>query len=851
MGRKKKLKSRTKAAKLRSSGAKPPPVSEDTGSDLPPIKRRKTGEVVMTVTTDSAEPPRLTEFDIRKRAGLGEMTKVKLLPRLLAKAGTLIGISFGRNRTPSPFGNRMGDHTGSWTSVVDSVHARLYGKDLSAAVAELTTMQQDAQAWMSDDASVGMALWKRLDPADQDRRRAALENYAFTVGGVDGLLDQARALLLAKGPDEKVAELLAEATAHHLAFLNFLPFATVPAKGDPGSRGSGEGAARAKVLDVELDVEDALQWDEYLRQEKDKDKEKRLAAEQAAKLEKTKGETPEETSRREADERAEAAAAKEQQLTNARDGLWGLFSMEAAVRAADVERAVAPAKIAEHLELLRQLQTLSTKVRLLLPAFILPPTEVNPATGRKRPRTSAPPDLGLGRKTFAADIAALQRTAAELKKATDDLPYQQEIQPLVTELNDTVNTMASLHGNVFASDSNIFEAHLQNIGDFTANLDKRVSWLSADPATVRAETALLLAHLVHEHQTTVARAYPNAVEQTKFLGDKPDEDAKRRAAAQVLSYITDKVKGVEGVEEDAARLLEAKMIELYPRLGATPTPGPKSRWVADSRTASLVASFKGETLSVQGRPAAPPGVGGMGSHTTAWVTEVGWVRKRLAEAGMDGIAATLKAAATKELNGHLMTKLAQHLPADQLAAGQLDMIFDAALDVMAATEPADAITAYLSFRNLLPYATVDAGDRGGHAERVGAAKATVFDGESLRAAIEQKLLELDKDRLDDTIKALRAAADSLAKDYAALAEPEPEPEDVDMTDSAAEPPPLTWKSVPDVGNAIDATVKALRDEVTRLEQAAKESTDPAAGVEATIYETRETEHNLVYASANS
>src|SRR5262249_55028934 len=160
------------------------------------------------------------------------------------------------------------------------------------------------------------------------------------------------------------------------------------------------------------------------------------------------------------------------------------------------------------------------------------------------------------------------------------------------------------------------------------------------------------------HQAAVAQAYPNAVEQTKFLGENPDEHAKQLAASRVFDYITDRVTGIKGVEDDPARQLAAKIVELYPGLGATPAPGPKTRWSSDSRTASLVAAFRGVTLSIQGRPAAPPGVGGMGSHTTAWVTEVGWVSKRLADVGKDQIVKTLQSDAMAELNGDLMTKLA-------------------------------------------------------------------------------------------------------------------------------------------------------------------------------------------------
>jgi hypothetical protein len=541
--------------------------------------------------------------------------------------------------------------------------------------------------------------------------------------------------------------------------------------------------------------------------------------------------------------------------------------MEAAVRAADVERAVAPAKIAEHVKLLRRLQTLAIKTRLLLSGFIVPEAEVNPETGQKRRRTAVQPDRGASAEVFAKDIDDLQRTVGELKEATEGLPYR-ETQPLVTELNSALTKMKDWHDKVLVDDSKkIFEPLKQNLNDFATNLDKVVSRLGVDPEVARAESALLLANLIHEHQTAMAWTYPNAVEKTKFLGENPAENAKQLAAERVLAFINEEPEGkkrIEGLEAGPAGKLADKIIELYPLLGAAPTPGPNTRWVGDSRIASLVATFNGDTLSIQGRPATPPAVGGMGSHTTAWVTEVNWMLKRVSKiASKNEIVAELQKEAMADLNGDLMTKLAHHLPAAQVAAGQLGIIFDAALDVMAATEPADAITAYLSFRNLLPYATVDAGDRGGHGERANAAKGIVFDGKSLQAAIVQKLGELGPGRLTGTINTLRAAAASLEQDYAASAEPEDadkvdsvaedavmvdsDAEDADKVDSDAEQPPLTWKSNAEMGKAITNTIKALRDEADRLERA----TDPKADVQATIYKTRKAEHDEVYAYGNS
>ncbi len=840
----KKLNNRTEKAIEKSSD----PVTSTSPDRIesPTLKKsRLDGDFTGSVTPIVVSAPVKTTFTIAEHTSLPAMTKVKLLPSIATKNGAITGISFGRNRTPSPFGNRMGDHTGSWASVVDSVHARLFGKNVNGALAELETMQAEAQAWMRDDTSVGMRMWNLLDPADQLKRQPVLENYAFQVGD---LIEKARTVLKSRGltpdtqaaADTNAAELLAQAAAHHLAYLNFLPFATVPAKSGR-STGSGEGTSRAKALAIELDVEADRQWNDYLKTESPKDKEERLKEEKAAKLAQAQAETPEETEQREKAAAEQAAADKVKQRRDALDGLWGLFSMDAAVRTADLDRVVAPTRIAGHVTQLRQLQSVAGLVSASLNQFVL--ADQAPAktpTNKKKRRLSQKVKLTSGVDAFFGDLAAWTKTVTRLKEATD-LPYP-EVRQLATEVSNAIAHMKGAMGKLGPGQSDTSKQYQQNIAQMVDGLDKVIARLTPDPDTAREQSALLLAHLVHDHQAAVARAYPNAVSQTGFLGDNPDQTAKEKAAERIRAFITGR-DGITDAEDDAVGRLIDKIKELYPTVGATPTPAPDALWVGDSRNASLVSAFSGEQLSIQGRPAAPPGVEGMGSHSTAWVVETDWVQRKLKEVQKKGIVSSLQGAALEELNGPLMTKLAHILPAEQLAGGQLGIIFDAALDVLAATEPADAVTAYLSFRNLLPYATVDAGIRAGHAERTGAKSSVVFDSTSLNAAITQKLGELAPDRLKTTIDTLAQAAESLQTDYAATADP------TTSDSTSTDLPELTWKSNDKVKTAIEATIKALTDEVVRLRTAQTTKSDATKGVGEQIFSTRKTEHDQVYAYA--
>ncbi|PZG53040.1 hypothetical protein C1I98_06310 [Spongiactinospora gelatinilytica] len=214
------------------------------------------------------------------------------VPRVTAREGTITHMMF--SRTPSPFGKEMGDHTTAWASVVDALHASLHGKTVKDSVEKLRERQRHAEAWKSDDNSTGKKLWEILHPSsaspshDLRRREDLLDESSRKVGQ---LLDQAEHALNNSEPPDKAAELLADAIDQHLTYDNALPYATVLAKSQTGSKGSGEGTARTAILEVERNPD---------------------------------------------------APLSDTEIRETRDNLWKLFSMEAAVREAGVEHVVAP-----------------------------------------------------------------------------------------------------------------------------------------------------------------------------------------------------------------------------------------------------------------------------------------------------------------------------------------------------------------------------------------------------------------------------------------------------------------------------------------------------------------------------
>ncbi|WP_283133403.1 hypothetical protein [Rhizohabitans arisaemae] len=746
------------------------------------LKRKRTGsdpgEHDVTSSGGSRGPRPLT---IEKR-DLPAMQRVQLVPHVAVKDDKITSIRFGSTRTPSPFGGRMGDHTGSWASVVNSVHASLYGKSPKEAVQELRAKQQKAQAWMKEENknSPGRKLWDTLEPDDQDRRQDALGHYAAQV---DDLLNRAEAAL-AKPPGKEATweatDLLSEAIGYHLSYRNFLPYATVPAESEGGSKGSGEGTARTYVMAVEKNAKATL--------------------------------TP----------------AEQEQTKKA---LWQLFSTEAAVREADIGRAVAPKRIEKTVKDIDTATTQATELQKLMPKFVIP------SAGPAKKRRKLTPSVG-DYATFTTTLTSIADKVKDLDKS--EYPAIREMGQLIAQTAGRLQTLAL---GVTPKDSDGLEEAGETLTELSGKLTDLKTFLNGDRDKALDNSALILAHLLHEHQTTVAGAYPGAVVKSGFLGDDPAKAATRK--------LTEYLKGRPDIEAEGPEIekLARRIEDLYPALGDKPAPAKDSAWTADAGTGGLVTAFRDGKLVVQGRPPAPRGIDGMGSHTTAWVAEVGAVEKLVDGTARKDVPKKLGEEVDGDLTGDLMGKLAVLLPAQQLEGGQLSAVFDAAVDVKSAGSPEDSVNAYLRFRNLLPYATVDAGDRGGHAERRGAKASVLFDKESLDKATEQKALDLEGKSTDETIKTMRATAKELTDTL-------DRSDDVVMTDlddetATSETSGRPWKHYKEIAEAVKATAAALTakaDEFSRDRTARKPIN--TAVLRATIMSVRRKEHDRVYALAN-
>ncbi|PZG30958.1 hypothetical protein C1I98_30635 [Spongiactinospora gelatinilytica] len=692
--------------------------------------------------------------------------QVKLVPRVSVKDNKIERIKFGNTRTPSLFGNRMGDHTGSWTSVRDSVHALVHGKPVKEAVHQLRARQQEAQAWRDDDTSLGMKLWNTLESDDRDKREEPLRTYARQV---DDLLNKADAALdgrneVDRDPTVHAARLLSEAIGYHLAYRNLLPYATVPATKARGSTGAGEGAARTAVREVEKQPEKTL-----------------LPGEQEG----------------------------------TRENLWKLFSMEAAVRAAGVVSVVAP------------------KGKDESPGTVAPDVEPPKKRG-KRELTSREPSRLAENKTIAKNTE---------HSADRDTGYR-KTRHMTTRTTQTVRSLREAPSEVPPRAPDRSKEHNEDLNQ-TSGEDARNESPTDDLANAIQDGAHILAHLLYEHQRTVGQAYPTAVKKSDFLGSDP--------AAAAAKRLHDHLSGLGNARSDAIKKLTDRVQELHAGLAPRPTPATGNTWMTDPSTSErAVAAFRGDlvaafrsdgTLAVQGRPTAPRGVVGHGAHTTAWITEVDAVKQMLATYHEEGIAQKLREETVTALKGELMTKLAVLLPTDQLKGGQVSDIFDAATDVMAAESPEESIEAYLTFRNLLPYATVFAGSPDGQGEYSGAPAAIQFDKESLQAAIDLKMDEFDDSRFDSTIREMEKASELTGTPGRGEG----------GADSGEEPVarPPRWTGYPEVARAVKVVADAMKATVEDLKPANSDAArerarDNAAELGEQIMTVRDSEHDRVY-----
>ena len=343
----------------------------------------------------------------------------------------------------------------------------------------------------------------------------------------------------------------------------------------------------------------------------------------------------------------------------------------------------------------------------------------------------------------------------------------------------------------------------------------------------------------------IAAAYPGSVSFTAFLSPDP--------AAAVINKLTRELginrSGTDDKSKAFGTLLD-KVSQLHQATIPFPAPGEASGWVADSSSDPLVITWDpnaAQPVNVDGRAAAPTGVAGMGSHTTAWKLEVRAINviaktaiARTAEAKHvdEAVMSALADAIDVDLVSSLMD-LAPVLPVDQVAAGQLADLFDAATDATNAEDVVSAAQSFLEFRNLLPFATVDAGGRGGKGEGTTDTKKGLFDSESLEeeAGLVETALKTLQGR-KDAAESLLGAADLLEEKLRASSAT------VDTSE------PEGWSTVASVSQAAQNTAKRLRDRATALLKAPPTGVPAVAFVADTIIHARMAEHDRVWLEVN-
>ncbi|MCP9952606.1 hypothetical protein [Actinomadura madurae] len=829
-------------------------------------------------------PPSLerkgTSFTLKARDDLPEGTKVRLRPQIVLEDGKIARVLFGRQRTPSPFGGgRMGDHTVAWQALVDSVHALVHGLTLEEAIAEVEKRQKEVQAWMEPSASrdvIGRRVFRLLD--DPSARKPLLED---TAGRVRTLIDDAKkawdkrqgtttpsdemthAQPVAdetdledfadfkyfenpeslskeaeskaekeisdklgtvldeageKAPTLTAEELLARAIAHHLAYLNYLPFATVPAESARGSKGASEGRLRSHIIDIERygepgddltsrEFELDSPQDEIIQDSKEESEESSAVSSSAQGLSASS-----ETSTREAvDLDAERVSIEE--------ALWGLFAFEAAIREAEVELVVRPGEAQESWKTCDGLAKLANDLLYQFPQYLDRPPK---AMRKGRPEIPAKlADITMDRQ---AVLQAVRTTTRPLVQREDEYF---EVVHLSLLMRDVAGSLIDkVPGELTSREYRELENHKVDISSRLIALRNLIGHLESKRETGLADAAAILAYLLRDHQETVARAYPRSVTVTDFLGSRTKRGPAKAAAARLQTEIAGGRLSGGGLDEEKVRELGGMVESIYQEAGDSVEPAQSNTWAEKSDVTDLVVNYSAGRLTVTGRAPAPLGVEGMGSHTTAWLVEVmalQWVVATTFDANEDPLP-VIQGTVKEELRSKVL-ELDCLLPADQLCSGQLHAVFDAAVRTLEAEGIQSAAENYLRFRNLLPYATVDAGDRGGHGERRDAGKRRLFDEESLLQAAGQKADEYSPERLNSTIEALQSTAAALESN-----------------------PGKGWATQ-------KAVMEAVQLSIGRLKREAKALADPHPLPEhelvKKIMRVRRGEHNRVYRAARN
>ncbi|NUR93595.1 MAG: hypothetical protein HOY71_56780, partial [Nonomuraea sp.] len=651
-------------------------------------------------------------------------------------------------RTHSPYGSRMGDHTIAWQVHLDAMKAAMQGKTLAQAVELLRGMQKDAQSWMTDDESDVAKLVRSLP--DQEQRIPLLEDSAF-------MTQQFLAMAGSKvdTSPEEAAQNFGSAVAHHLAFVNYLPYRTVRNPSVRGSIGSGEGRHRAVVIAFERECLD------YAR---------KLAA------------------WKEGDPKPVKPAGDAAAL---RTALWGLFAFEAALRESGLVYILKPGTIQQLKDDKQQLDVLSEAVVNLYTgsrSTTLFPEVITARAKAVYNRYSSPKD---NEDIFHAAMAIKNAVAAHANLGEDTAAQRRK---------EGLRLQRIIGKDLGAAASAIQDAE--------EAADKA-------PATVAA----IMIDLLHEHQVLTLRAYPCSVVTSGFMAPS----AVDAAVNAFKSAARDLYPGADFAAENFAKVIELIKRD-YPKLDV-PAQATPVAWVDDAANDPLVVTHQvGQPLIVNGRPPAPPAVAGMGCHTTAWVIQWNALSRSLQSLQNTRVAmTTLEQAVKADLESAVM-KLDVYLPLDQLEGGQLGLLFEQAQAVVDAPSVGEAATAYLTFRNLLPFATVDEGDRGGHGESMTAGLWDTFDRKALMVA---------GDLVAASFSPPHATYGKRLSDVAST------------LDKALKDEESEWITVAMVRDAVTASIARLR----RLGRTVRRT--PPVNVATTIVSTREAEHQRLFTRAHS
>jgi hypothetical protein len=642
--------------------------------------------------------------------------RVRLRPLVtIGEGGRIDGIAVS-GRTPSPFGKAMGDHTVAWQAVVDEVHACLYGKDLPVAIAALRQMHHEAWDWMTTrgtpeklllrDLGAGMApRWQRLEDAVYHTTEH-LNNADQATGTRDALAELARAI------------------AYHLTYLNYLPFATVPAKSARGSHGSAEGWYRSVLTNYELSARTCGAA---------------RAQAAAAAAQAQAGALPPEQAQAVAQAADQADTERLAQVQYLAPALWALFDFAAALRESHIEHVLRPSIALDVENEFTAIQNLAERMK----------------AAASQLTQAAPRALAQAAARVRDQLADVETQAEKIQQTAAYETFREAAGLIMDNSRVITSSLGELDELKEIARENatdpVLDRALKDAQETVAEI-KKISQAAPDRAP------RVLSILLHRHLQAVATAYPTAITDSGVL--KPavgaaavtrlenaltaDPDYAPYAAGQALAVLKDGVKNQFDTME-------------------TITVATDNEWVADAGTSPLVVTWDAATttMTVNGRAPAPQGVAGMGCHTTAWILECQALNALIRRGRKADPPAKLAAAVLVDL-AQEVAKLDELLPADQLEGGQLTELYQAAADVVAAKAPEQAGRSFLEFRNLMPFATVDEGDRGGHQERADASVDQLFDKKALNQCAETITSTLeDVDATKRLSVALATVADQL------------------------------------------------------------------------------------------